>query len=366
MSSTVRAMVYQAAGEPLVLEELELAAPVGDQVQVRMQASGVCHSDNHVLNGEWPMAGPIVMGHEGAGVVEAVGPLVRDVQVGDHVVLSWFAPCRRCAACASGRAWVCTGTRAMENTLPDGTTPLRRADGSAVAPYLGIGTFAEATVVPESAAIRVPESVPPDVAALIGCAVTTGVGAVVNAAEVRPGDGAVVLGCGGVGQAVVMGLRLVGADPVVAVDLSSSRLETARSLGATHTVRGDDPDLTGTVNAITGGAAFAFEAIGLPALIEKLPDLVGQGGTAVLVGLTATGATAAFEPAALVDAGKSIVGCNYGNSVPSVDFPRLARLYDAGQLPLDRLVGGEVQLAETNRAFDDLRAAVGLRTVIRF
>ena len=366
MTRTVRAMVYRAAGEPLQLEELQLADPVGDQVLVRMRASGVCHSDNHVLNGEWPMDGPIVMGHEGAGVVEAVGPLVRDVGVGDHVVLSWFAPCRRCAACASGRAWVCRGTRALDNTLPDGSTPLRRQDGTEVAPYLGIGTFAEAAVVPESAVVRIPASVPFEVAALIGCAVTTGVGAVVNAAKVAPGDAAVVVGCGGVGQAIVMGLRLVGASPIVAIDIAENRLESARSFGATHTVLGDDPDLAATVDAITGGARFAFEAIGRPALIEALPGLVGQGGTAVLVGLTATGAKAAFEPAALVDSGRTIMGCNYGNSVPSVDFPRIARLYEAGLLPLDRLVGREVDLEETNDAFDDLRAAVGLRTVIRY
>jgi len=366
MTTTIRAMVYNQADEPLALETLELADPVGDQVLVRMKASGICHSDNHVLNGEWPMDGPIVMGHEGAGIVEAVGPDVRDVTVGDHVVLSWFAPCRRCEACASGRAWVCTNTSALENTLPGGGTPLARPDGTAVAPYLGIGTFAEAAVVPESAVVSLPQSVPFPVAALIGCAVTTGVGAVTNAARVSPGDAAVVLGCGGVGLAIVMGLRLVGAHPIVAVDLSQDRLEMARSLGATHTVLGNETDLATAVNDITGGARFAFEAIGNTSLIEQLPGLVGQGGTVVLVGLTATGAKASFEPAALVDSGKSIITSNYGNSVPSVDFRRIARLYDAGLLPLDRLVGREIDLAEANKGFDDLRSVVGLRTVITY
>lgn len=365
--TTVDAMVFEQANRPLVRETLTLSAPTGDQVLVRMKASGVCHSDLHVLNGDWPMpAGPIVLGHEGSGIVEAVGPQVTEVSVGDHVVLSWFAPCRRCVACLSGRAWLCHNTRALDNTLPDGSTPLHRADGSAVAPFLGVATFAEATVVPESAVVKISPEVPFPIAALIGCAVTTGIGAVIHAASVVAGESAVVIGCGGVGQAIVIGLRLVGADPIVAVDLSPERLALVREFGATHTLLGDDPRLVEKIREITDGADYAFEAIGRPQSIELLPELIRAGGSAVLVGLTATGARASFEPAALVDQGKSIIGCNYGNTVPKVDFARVAQLYLSGALPLDKLVGRQIGLDQTNEAFDDLRSGTGFRTVINY
>jgi S-(hydroxymethyl)glutathione dehydrogenase / alcohol dehydrogenase len=306
-----------------------------------------------------------VLGHEGAGVVEAVGSGVKDIRPGDHVVLSWFAPCRRCEYCARGEAWLCTGTRALDHVLPDGTTSFRRRDGTPVRAFLGLGTFAEATVVPESAAVSISRDVPFPVAALIGCAVTTGVGAVINTARVRPGDTAVVLGCGGVGQAILLGLKLVGANTIITVDLSDERLALAGELGATHLLRGDDPDLAWHIRAITGGGAdHAFEAIGSPETLELLPQLIGRGGQAVVVGMPPEGVRVVFDPFDLADQGKRILGCNYGSSVPSVDFPRLARLYTSGRLPLDRLVGRTIALDAVDGALDDLRQAVGLRTVI--
>jgi len=231
--------------------------------------------------------------------------------------------------------------------------------------FLGLGAFAEATVVPESAAVKVPDGVPFAVAALIGCAVTTGVGAVVNTAGVGPGDAAVVVGCGGVGQAVLIGLALVGADPIIAVELSEERLALARELGATHALRGDDPNLADHVRTITGGGAdHAFEAIGNPATLAMLPSLVCRGGQAVIVGMPAEGVTVPLDPFDLADGGKRVLGCNYGSSVPSVDFPRLARLYLSGRLPLDRLVGRTTTLDGVAGALEDLRRAAGLRTVI--
>ena len=361
----VSARVFTQPNELLGAEELRLTEVRGDLVRVRLRASGVCHSDLHVAAGEWTTDVPLVLGHEGAGVVQAVGPGVRDVRTGDHVILSWFASCRRCEQCARGRAWLCTATKALDNVLPDGTTSFFRRDGTPVRAFLGLGTFAEETVVPESAAVPIPEDVPFPVAALIGCAVTTGVGAVTNTARVRPGDSAVVLGCGGVGQAILLGLSLVGANTIIAVDLSDERLALAREFGAAHTLRGDDPDLGDHIQAITGGGAdHAFEAIGAPATIEMLPRLIGRGGQAVVVGMPAEGVQVAFDPFDLADQGKRIVGCNYGSSVPSVDFPRLARLYASGQLPLDRLVGRTVALDAVNEALEELRRAVGLRTVI--
>jgi S-(hydroxymethyl)glutathione dehydrogenase/alcohol dehydrogenase len=363
---TTRARVLQHVGAPLADAELSLHPLEGDLVQVRLLASGVCHSDLHVVDGGWPAPLPLVLGHEGAGVVEAVGAEVRDVRPGDHVVLAWQAPCRRCARCAAGQAWLCTGTRSLEHVLPSGAATFATHDqGQPVHAYLGLGTFSERTVVPESAAIPIDARVPPSVAALIGCAVTTGVGAVLRTAAVRAGESAVVLGCGGVGQAVVLGLGLVGADPIIAIDLSDARLDQARALGATHVLRGDDPDLAGHVAQLTGGGAdHAFEAVGRAATMELLPALIGRGGQAVLVGMPAAGTRITLDPFDLADQGKRLVGCNYGSSVPSVDFPRLARLYLSGRLALDRLVGRRAGLCDADAALDDLRGAAGLRTIL--
>ena len=358
-------MVFYEPGRPLVEEELRLADLRDDLVRVRLRASGVCGSDLHVADGDWTAPGPLVLGHEGAGIVEEVGPNVRDVRPGDRVVLSWFPPCRRCKECARGRAWLCRNTRSLEHTLPDGRTAFLTRDGVPVPAFLGLGTFAEETVVPESAAVAIPEDVPFPVAALIGCAVTTGVGAVVNTARVRPGESAVVLGCGGVGLAALLGLKLAGADPVIAVDLSDERLALARELGAGHALRGDEPDLVDHVLSITGGGAdHAFEAIGSPSTIGTLPDLVCRGGQAVIVGMSAEGVRVGYDPFDLADGGKRILGSNYGSSVPSVDFPKIARLYRSGLLPLDRLIGQTTTLDAIDGALDDLRHAVGLRTVL--
>ncbi|MEV1287376.1 Zn-dependent alcohol dehydrogenase [Micromonospora sp. NPDC049679] len=360
-----RARVLTEAGARTIEAPLELIELSGDLVRVRLTASGVCHSDLHVAAGEWTAPLPMVLGHEGAGIVEAVGPDVSTLRPGDHVALSWYAQCGRCRQCRQGRAWLCTGTQSTSHLLPDGRTSLSDAHGAPVHAFLGLGTFADATVVPESAAVAVPADVPAGVAALIGCAVTTGVGAVLNTARVRPGDSTVVIGCGGVGQAILLGLALVGADPIVAVDLSDERLEHARSLGATHLLRGDDPDLAAHVASITGGGAdHAFEAIGRAETIALLPTLVGRGGQAVLVGMPAEGVRASIDPFDLADAGKAVLGCNYGNSVPAVDFPRIARLYRSGSLPLDALIGATRSLDDVDAAFSDLRNAVGLRTIL--
>jgi Zn-dependent alcohol dehydrogenase len=298
--------------------------------------------------------------------VEAVGEGVRDVAAGDHVALSWFYSCRRCRHCVEGRAWACTGTRAGECVLEDGTTRFRRASGEDVYTYLAVGSMAERTVVPEAAAIRVPRELPLDVAALVRCAVTTGVGAVVNTARVRAGSSVVVLGCGGVGLSVVMGAALAGAERIVAVDVSDEKLALARELGATHGVRAGT-DVALEVGALTdGGADYAFEAIGLVPTVELVPELLRPGGVGVLVGLTATGVRASFDVYRFVDAGKALVGSIYGGAVPAVDFPRLARLYLAGKLPLDRLVSDRIALDDLSEAFAALRRGERVRSVVVF
>lgn len=358
----VRAAVFDGVGRVSV-EELELEEPRAREVLVRLGASGVCHSDLHVVDGEWRRPTPVVMGHEGAGVVEAVGEGVRGVSVGDHVVLSWFYACGRCAHCLAGRAWACSGTRAGQCVMDDGTTRFRRpATGEDVHTYLAVGSMAERSVVPEAAAIPVPREVPWDVAALIGCAVTTGVGAVWNTAGVEPGASVVVLGCGGVGLSVVMGAALVGADPIVAVDLSEAKLSLAAEVGATAAA-GSPEEARALLPA---GADYVFEAIGLVETIEAMPSLLRSGGVAVLVGLTAAGVRASFDVYSFVDTGKTLVGSIYGGAVPALDFPRIAGLYLAGKLPLDRLVSHRIGLDDVDEAFAAMRRRERARSVVVF
>ncbi|MEU2677644.1 alcohol dehydrogenase catalytic domain-containing protein [Streptomyces sp. NPDC007107] len=351
-----------AAG--LHTREISHRPPGPGEVVIDVRAAGVCHSDLHILTGDWPTDRPLVLGHEAAGVVTDTGAGVTGVREGDHVVLSWFAPCRRCRKCLAGMAWLCTGTQAVANTLPDGTTPFTDAQGEQVWPYLGLGAFTERLVVPESAAVKVPEELPFGIGALLGCSISTGIGAVMNTAGVRPGESAVVVGAGGVGLSVVMGLRLVGADPIIAVDLAPERLAVAERFGATHTLNGATTDVAAWCQEELGGVDYAFEAIGSPRVIETLPAMLTSGGAAVLVGMAADGATGAFNLFDLADQGKRILGCNYGSSVGAIDIPKLARLYLAGRLPLDELIGTTRPLEEAAEAFKDLESATGVRTIL--
>ncbi|GAB3270620.1 alcohol dehydrogenase catalytic domain-containing protein [Arthrobacter pigmenti] len=365
MSFTSRAAVHYGKEPTLDITEVQVQEPGPGTVLVRLGASGVCGSDRHVLDAEWPMPSPTVMGHEGAGTVEAIGDGVQDVAVGDHVVLSWFYPCRRCTNCLSGRAYVCTGSRSEECLLPDGSTPLSQ-DGARVYPYLAVGSMSEYTVVPESAAVKIPSGVPFDVASLLGCSIATGVGAVVHDAMVAPGSSAVVIGTGGVGLSIIMGLKLAGAHPIIAVDLNEQKLNAAQRLGATHTVKSDD-DTQHQIAEITGGGAdYAFEAIGRKETIESLPSLLVRGGIAVLVGLPPAGQSISFDGLELAESGMRIIGSNYGSTVPGRDFPRLAELYLAGKLPVDELISDRISLDEVNEAFEAMRRGERARSVITF
>ena len=300
-----------------------------------MTSAGVCHSDLHVRDGHWKRPGPIVMGHEGAGIVEAVGPGLDPGVVGRPVALTWYAPCLRCRECQRGRQWLCSGSPSLRHAQADGTTRLSRADGSPVLAYLSIGTMSTYQVVPASAVVPMPDGVPPEVAALIGCGVSTGVGAVVKTAEVPAGSTVAVIGLGGVGLSCVMGAQLAGARRIVAVDISRDKIDLAGQLGATHWVHADPADPQAVVDGIRqaagdGGPDFVFEAIGLPQTIAQAIGALPPGGTAVLVGLTRFGEVASFEPFPFVDGGRRILGSNYGSAVAAVDFPRYAEAYLAG------------------------------------
>lgn len=366
--TAVAAAVLERPGEPLRIEELSLDPPGPGEVRVRMLASGVCHSDLHVVDGEWGDTPPIVLGHEGCAVVEALGPGVIEPRPGRTVVLDWFAACGTCDDCSANRPWACRLTRSVENVLPDGSTRLHRGDGSRVLPYLQIATFSSASVVPSGVAVPIPDGVPPEVGALIGCCVTTGVSAVLRAARPPARSPAVVIGLGGVGLSVVMGLALAGADPIVAVDRVAAKLELAKAVGATETVAASDPDITAQAirRATGGGAMYAFEAIGLAPTIEQAIGSLRAGGTAVLVGMTPLGVRGSFDAYELVDRSISIMGTNYGYGVPAEDFPKYAGLYLQGKLPIDRLIEERIELSDVNAALESMRRGDGARRVIMY
>ena len=367
----IQAAVIERAGAPVVIETLVLADPGPGEVLVEMTASGVCHSDLHVRDGHWERQGPIVMGHEGAGIIAGVGAGLDPALVGRPAALSWYAPCLVCRECQRGRQWICSGSPALSHSLPDGTTRLTRADGSAVMAYLSIGTMASAQVVPATAVVPMPDGVPPGVAALIGCGVSTGVGAVIKTAEVPAGSTVAVIGLGGVGLSCIMGAKLAGARRIIAVDVSRSKIDLAGTLGATHWVHADAANPAATVDGIKeaagdGGPDFVFEAIGLPATISQAVAALPPGGTAVLVGLTRFGQSASFEAFPFVDGGRRILGSNYGSAVAAIDFPRYAEAYLAGRLPVEALIDRELPLVDLEDAFDRLRAGQAARQIVTF
>ena len=369
VGSPIRAAVLRVPGDAAAIEELTLAEPRSGEVRVRILASGVCGSDLHVRDGDWPRPTPIAMGHEGAGVVGTVGPGVRSLSAGQPVALSWLVPCGICRSCRAGRAWTCLDSPSFRHRLPDGATALASADGEPVLSYCGIGTMAEATVVPEAAAIALPEGVEPAVAALIGCCVTTGVGAVLKTASVPAGASVAVIGLGGVGLSCVIGAAIAGASRIVALDRVPAKLEVARAVGATDGLVATE-DNAATVEALreltNGGPDYVFEAIGRVSTVELAIESLPVGGTAVLVGLTPFEARASFAVYPLVDGSRRILGSNYGFADPATDFPRYAALHLAGRLPAERLIDRRIGLDDLEHAFDRLRAGEGLRQVVVF
>jgi len=362
----MRAAVLDRPGEPLRIEDLALDPPRAGEVRVRITASGICHSDLHVRDGEWPRDTPIVLGHEGAGLIEAVGPGVDPARIGERVALSWYFPCLRCRECQAGRQWLCRDSGSLRHRQADGSTRLHRADGRDVLANLAIGTFAEATITPSEAAIAMPAGTPDDVAALIGCCVSTGVGAVLKTAAVPAGASVAVWVLGGVGLASVRGAAFAGASPIVAVDRVAAKLDRALAAGATDTVlAGDDPAETlAEVRGLTaGGPDFAFEAIGVAATIEATIASLPPGGTAVLVGLTPFGVRASFDVFPFVDGSRRILGSNYGFAVAAEDFPRYAALFLAGRLPIDQLVDDHVSLEGIEGAFAAMRRGDSVRRI---
>ena len=361
----MKAAVLHAPNTPFAIEDVELDAPRAGEVLVRIAAAGICHTDWHLVTGDLPTPFPVVLGHEGAGVVEAVGPGVTEVTPGDHVVLLWRSGCGRCDYCSIGRPALCSSSRGMRmnGTLADGTSRLRGHDGE-VKHFLGVSCFADRAVVPTMNVLPIDREIPLEIAALVGCAVMTGIGAVINTAALRPGASALIIGAGGVGLSAVMGARLAGADPIIVSDLVASKLELARELGATDVIDGAR-DLLASVMEITGrGVDFAFECIGNVTLLGIAVKALGPGGTAVAVGLPRSGAEVSLNVVNLVTQEKSLKGSIYGSTRHFADIPRLLDLYQKGRLPIDRLLSRRYPLEEINEAYSALLKGEFARAVI--
>ena len=359
---TVRAAVLRDVGAPLQVEEIRLAEPGPGQVGVRMVATGVCHSDLSLARGTLLQQVPAVLGHEGSGRVASVGDGVTGLREGDPVLLNWAPPCRQCWWCEHGEPYLCA------NSADAAAVPYAQlADGTPLFGALGVAAFATETVVAEAACIRVPHDVDLVEAALLGCAVLTGVGAVVHAAAVQPGDSVAVIGLGGVGLCAVQGARLAGAGPVIAVDSAAEKGELARRLGATDFLEPGD-DLGKRIRALTGGRGVdhAIECVGRAQTIRTAWSVTRRGGQATIVGLGAKTDTLSFNALEVAHFARTVRGCMYGNADPAADIPVLLEHVRAGRLDLGTLVSRRVGLDDVESAFADMVAGRGARTLIVF
>lgn len=360
--SWVQAAVLRGVGTPLVVERVELPELGPNQVRVRMAATGVCHSDLSLADGTLRAALPAVLGHEGAGTVVAVGCEVTDLAAGDPVVLNWSPPCRQCWFCLQGEPYLCE--RAMDAA---GRPYARLTDGSDVFPGLSPAAFATETVVSRAGCIPIPSDVPLELAALLGCAVLTGVGAVLNAARVRPGQSVLVVGLGGIGLCAVQGARLAGASVIIGVDPVPEKGELARRFGATEVLT-PSPTLAKRVRALTGGRGVdhAIECVGRGKTIRSAWSATRRGGHTTVVGLGSPSDLVEFTALEVAHFGRSLSGCMYGSTDPEVDLPVLLDHYRAGRLDLEGLVTDRIGLADIGSAFEDLRSGRGVRSLVVF
>ncbi|WP_185983809.1 zinc-dependent alcohol dehydrogenase family protein [Aureimonas mangrovi] len=355
-----------AQSRPLSIETLDLQAPGPGEVLLRIRAAGLCHSDLSVINGTRPRPMPMALGHEAAGEITALGEGVTDLQVGDHVVLVFMPSCGHCLPCSQGRPALCEpGAEANgRGTLLSGSIRLRE-HGREVHHHIGCSAFADHAVVSRRSVVKVDKDLPFEVAALFGCAVLTGVGAVVNTAKLQLGQSAAVIGLGGVGLAAVLGAVASGASRVVAVDLSEEKLRIARELGATDTVLATRADAVEAVRAMTeGGADFAFEFAGSARALEAAYRMTRRGGTTITAGLPAPDATLPVNIVNLVAEERTVRGSYIGTCVPVRDIPRYVALYKQGRLPVDRLGSGVITLDEINEGFDRLHEGSVVRLVV--
>lgn len=372
MLRTTAAIVHTCAAEtpfadsrPISIEEVELSPPGPTEVLVRVLAAGLCQSDLSRLSGKRPMDVPFVPGHEGAGLVEAIGSEVNDVDVGDHVVFAYSWSCGRCERCLGGRPQIClrAGESKAKGTMPAGGFRIRW-NGAAVRHYAGVSCFARHAVLDRGSVVPIDKAVPVELAALFGCALTTGIGAVVNAAKVELGSSVAVFGLGGVGLSAVLGARLRGAADIVAVDFNAAKLDAARKLGATVCIDAGTEDVEGRIRDAVGAVDFAIEAAGAAAAVENAVSVTRRGGRIVVAGLASADTAIALRPAALVSEEQEVVGCYMGSSVVARDIPRMARLFLRREISVDALIDRKIPLEGLNEGFDRLRDGRAIRQIV--
>jgi S-(hydroxymethyl)glutathione dehydrogenase/alcohol dehydrogenase len=357
----MRAAIFTELNAPMTVEDVTPVDPGPGDVVVRITASGVCHSDLHVINGALPMPPPGILGHEGTGIVEAVGPEVKGLQVGDRVIGSFIPACGTCWHCLHDESHLCENTYAVM-----GSPRATRHDGTPLMTMTGLGTFADMMTCAEMSLVKIETDLPDEQLALIGCGFTTGVGAALNTAHVQPGDTVAVIGCGGVGQSVIQGAKVAGAARVIAVDPVALKRETALQLGATDAVDPNEADPVEQVKALTGGRGvdFAFEVIGTPATVAQAFDMARNGGAAVAVGVSRFDESITVPSFPLVLGEKRLLGCVYGSAQVRRDFPRLVDLVEHGRLDLQHMVSRTMPLDDINEAFRAMQAGEVIRSVL--
>jgi S-(hydroxymethyl)glutathione dehydrogenase/alcohol dehydrogenase len=368
MTHTSRAVLCRELNKPVVVETITVDGPKRGEVTVKIAACGVCHSDLSATNGTIALPPPLVLGHEGAGEVVEVGEGVTGLAVGDHVVASFIYMCGKCRFCSGGRPVLCVEQGKALLTPPEGTPRTKDADGKPLNIFSGCGVMAEYATLSVDNVVKIDPKIPLDRAALVGCAVTTGVGAVFNTARVEPGSTVAVFGCGGVGLNAIQGAAIAGAGRILAIDTMDAKLEMARKFGATDVLKvvpGQDP--TREIKKLTGGGPdYAFECVGSGALAEAAYKAIRRGGKAVIVGVARATEAASFKPMTMVFEEKSLQGSYFGSCVPRIDFPRMLQLYMAGKLKLDELITQRYKIDEAPQAFADLESGKNARGVIVF
>ena len=351
-------IVLEELGKPPSLESLQLEGPGTDEVLIRIAASGICHTDLGYMH--YARACPVVLGHEGAGVVEMVGEKVKQIYPGDHVVVNWQPKCGSCRWCRSGRQDLCENIKGTR-----GSRVFWR--GNPIHVMLNAGTFSPFVVVPADGAVVIRKDIPLDKAAMLGCAVATGIGAVLHTARVQPGEDVIVIGSGGVGLSVVQGARLANAGKVIAVDIDDDRLSIANRLGATHTVNASRANLAEYIQDLTNGRGVehVFEAVGKPGLMQQGIEMLARGGKLTLIGAADRTAILEIYPRAFMSQQQSIVGCIYGNIWPHIDLPLFADWYMDGRLKLDELHTSSISLETVPDIFTSTTPPTGIRTIVR-
>ena len=363
MEEDMKAAVMRAIKAPLEIEEVQIDKPKRREVLVRTAATGVCHSDLHVLDGALPVRPPVILGHEPAGIVEQVGADVGDFAPGDHVIGCLSAFCGNCEYCATGRPYLCGGRACMRGR---DEPPRLSKDGTPLLQMAHLSSFAEQMLVHENALVKIRDDMPLDRASLIGCGVTTGLGAAINTAQVRPGSTVSVTGCGGVGLSAIQGARIAGAARIIAIDNQEWKLELAKELGATEGILSDDDTVQKVRDTTSGGVDYAFECIGIAPLVVQCLQMVKRGGTAVMVGVVPVGVNLEVPATDMLMSEKKLITSMMGSNRFRVDMPRFVEWYLSGQLKLDEMISHRMPLDDINSAFDQMREGTSARSVITF